>query len=42
MRIGLPLMKINLRPLAKGALMPLGLMAAASKTDQLLKKKLLE
>ena len=38
MRVGLPLMKNNLIPLAKGALMPLGLMAAASTTDQLFKK----
>ena len=42
MRVGLPLMKNSLIPLAKGALMPLGLMAAASTTDQLFKKKLME
>ena len=42
MRVGLPLMRNNLRPLVKGALIPLGLMAAASTTDELFKKKLME
>ena len=40
MTAGLPLMKSALRPLCKGALLPLKLTTAASKTDAVTQKKI--
>ena len=41
MKFGFTLMRNKLTPLAKIILVPLGLMAAATATDQLLKRKFL-
>ena len=41
MTAGLPLMKSVLKPLAKSVLIPLGLTAAASATDEAIQKTLM-
>ena len=40
LKTGLPLMKNVLKPLAKSVLIPLGLTATASATDEVIQKKI--